>query len=366
MELRHPKLASPRPAAPPAVNGPVARSQVSARTVWTVGMHVLLMAAALVVLRGASDVIQWILIALFLALSLDPAVRFLQARRLSRPVAVAITMGGLLAMIALLAATLIPMLFEQGRSLVESAPRLLERLRASETIAALDSRLHVIASLQRGLSGRVGSAAGPVVHVVGGLLKTAAAAVTIAVLTSFMLLFGGQLFRSLLGWLPPQQQPRAQDLAGRMHKAVGGYVSGTLLVALIGGVFTTLLLLALGVPYFLPLGLAMALLGVVPFLGAALGGILVVATTFLSSGMKTGLIALALFLLYQQLENHLLQPLIQRHTIRMNPLAIALVMLIGTAVAGVLGALLSLPLAAAGHILLQDVVNRGDRRNTTA
>jgi predicted PurR-regulated permease PerM len=339
---------------------------VSARTVWTVGLHVLLMAAALVVLRGASSVIQWILIALFLALSLDPAVRFLQARRLSRPVAVAITMGVLLAMIALLAATLIPMLIEQGRSLLESAPRLLERLRASETIAALDRRLHVIASLQRELSGRVGSAAGPVVHVVGGLLKTAAAAVTIVVLTSFMLLFGGQLFRSLLGWLPPQQQPRAQDLAGRMHKAVGGYVSGTLMVALIGGVFTTLLLLALGVPYFLPLGLAMALLGGVPFLGATLGGALVVATTFLSAGTKTGLIALALFLLYQQLENHLLQPQIQRHTLRMNPLAIALVMLIGTAVAGVLGALLSLPLAAAGHILLQDVVDRDDRRITTA
>jgi predicted PurR-regulated permease PerM len=360
MELGHPRLASPSPAAPPA------RSQVSARTVWTIGLHVVLMAAALVVLRGARDVIQWILIALFLALSLDPVVRFLQARRLSRSLSVAITMGGLLAMIGLLAATLIPMLIEQGRSLVESTPRLLERLRASETIAALDSRLHVIGPLQRELSGRVGSAAGPVFHVVGGLLKTAAGAVTIVVLTSFMLLFGSQLFRSLLGWLPPAQQPRAEDLAGRMHRAVGGYVSGTLLVALIGGLFTTVLLLALGVPYFLPLGLAMALLGVVPFLGAALGGALVVATTFLSAGMKTGLVALVLFLLYQQLENHLLQPLIQRHTIKMNPLAIALVMLIGTAVAGVLGALLALPLAAAGQILLQDVANRDDRRRISA
>jgi predicted PurR-regulated permease PerM len=148
-----------------------------------------------------------------------------------------------------------------------------------------------------------------------------------------------------------------------MHQVVGGYVSGTLMVALIGGLFTTTLLLVLGVPYFLPLGLAMALLGVVPFLGAALGGTLVVTTTFLSAGARTGFIALVAFVLYQQVENHLLQPLVQRHTIQMNPLAIALVMLIGTSVAGVLGALLSLPLAAAGHILLQDVVGR---RSSTA
>jgi putative heme transporter len=359
MEARQQSNPSRHPTAPPSPS----RSQVSARTVWTVGLHVLLMAALVLILRGARGVIQWVLIALFLSLALDPAVRFLQARRLSRAVAVAITMAALLAVVGLLAATLIPMLIEQGRSLVEAAPRLLERLRASETIAALDQRLDLIGPAQRELSGRLGSAAGPVVHAVGSLLRTAAAAITIVVLTSFMLLFGGSLFRSLLDWLRPEQRRWAEDLSRRIHQAVGGYVSGTLLVALIGGLFTTTLLLLLGVPYFLPLGLAMALLGVVPFLGAALGGALVVATTFLSSGTRTGIIALVLFVLYQQVENHLLQPLVQRHTIRMNPLAIALVMLIGTAVAGVLGALLSLPLAAAGHLLLQDVVGR---RSSTA
>jgi putative heme transporter len=98
--------------------------------------------------------------------------------------------------------------------------------------------------------------------------------------------------------------------------------------------------------------------GVVPFLGAALGGILIVTTTFLSAGTRAGFIALAAFLIYQQMENHLLQPLVQRRTIQMNPLAIALVMLVGTATAGVLGALLSLPLAAATQILLEDLRHR--------
>ena len=172
---------------------------MSARTVWTVGLHVLLMAALLSILRGAREVIPWLLIALFLALSLDPAVRILQARRLSRPVAVAITMGALLAVLGLLAATLIPMLIEQGRSLVEAAPRLLERLRTSETIAALDRRLDLIGPAQRELSSRMGSAAGPVFHVVGSLLRTAAAGITIVVLTTFMLLFGGSAVHLVAG-----------------------------------------------------------------------------------------------------------------------------------------------------------------------
>jgi putative heme transporter len=334
------------------------RSQVSPRTVWTVALHVLLVLTVLFILHGAREVIAWILVALFLALSVDPAVRFLEARRLPRSASVIIVLLALVGLIALLLSTLVPMVIEQGRSLAQAAPGLLERLRESSLVAAIDSRLGVIDRAQRELSGHVGGAAAPLVRVLGRLLRAGAATVTTAVLTAFMLLFGGALFRSLLTWIPGRNRARTVELVQRMHRAVGGYVSGTLLIALIGGFVTTLVLLVLGVPYFLPLGLAMMLLGVIPFLGAALGGILVVTTTFLSAGMRTGLVALAAFLIYQQVENHLLQPLVQRHTIKMNPLAIALVMLVGTACAGVLGALLSLPLAAATQIVLEDLRKR--------
>jgi predicted PurR-regulated permease PerM len=197
-----------------------------------------------------------------------------------------------------------------------------------------------------------------VFKIVGSVLRLVTATITVAVLATFMLLFGGPLFASLLRWVPPGERTRVDVLAGRMRRSVGGYVSGTLLVAAVGGVVTTLALLILGVPYFLPLGLLMGVLGVIPFVGAALGGILVVGTTFLASGLKAGLVALLIFVLYQQAENHLLQPLIQRKTIRMNPLAIALVMLVGTAFAGILGALLALPVAAATKIVLDEVLVR--------
>jgi predicted PurR-regulated permease PerM len=117
-------------------------------------------------------------------------------------------------------------------------------------------------------------------------------------------------------------------------------------------------LFALGVPYFLPLGLAMAVLGLIPFIGAALGGLLVVGTTFASAGTRAGFITLAVFLVYQQVENHLLQPFIQRKTLRMNPLLIAMAMLVGTAFAGILGALLALPVAGAVQVIAQDRLTR--------
>ena len=334
---------------------------VKPRTVWTIALQILLIWAVLAIVSGAREVISWILVALFLALSLDPAVRFLESRRVPRTAAVALVATAALGLIALLVGTLVPMLIEQGRALAESAPRLLARLRDSSVVAALDARLDLIERAQREVGARLGSATGPALRVVGSLLHSLAATVTVVVLTIFMLLFGGSLFRSALDWVPAAHREQTMATVGRMRGAVGGYVSGTLLVALIGGTVTTLLLLLLGVPYFLPLGLAVLLLGVIPFLGAALGGALVVGTTFLSSGMQKGLIALAVFLVYQQVENHLLQPLVQRRTIQMNPLAIAIVMLVGTAFAGVLGALLALPLAAAAQIILTDLRDRRAR-----
>jgi predicted PurR-regulated permease PerM len=326
-------------------------------TIWTIALHTMLIAALVSVVLATRQVISWILVAVFLALSLDPAVRLLQ-RRLPRAAAVLIVVLSIGGLVALLLGTLVPLLIEQGKSLLEAAPGWLERLRNTRLVAELDSRVGLVARAQQELAGEVGNAAGPLFRVLGSLVRAAGATVTTAVLTCFMLLFGGALFRSLLGWLPSDRRARTVELVGRVHRAVGGYVSGTLLIALIGGVVTTLALLLLGVPYFLPLGLAMMVLGVVPFLGAALGGLLIVTTTFLSAGVRSGLIALVVFLLYQQVENHLLQPLVQRHTIQMNPLAIALVMLIGTAFAGILGALLALPLAAATQIVLADLRDR--------
>jgi predicted PurR-regulated permease PerM len=323
--------------------------------VWTVALHLMLIGALLYLLMQAEPVLEWMGVALLLALALDPAVRFLERRGLSRGLGVLIVVTSAVGAMTLLLATLVPMLLEQGHNLASALPDSLQRLRSSLVFSWLDQRLDLIERVQRELGERASQAAGPVFAIVGSVIHGVVATVTVAVLTIFMLLFGSALFDSLLGWVPPAHRERVVALTGRARHLVGGYVSGTLLIAGFGGVVTGLTLLLLGVPYFLPLGLAMVVLGAVPFLGVSLGGILVVGSTFLTAGPRQGVISLIVFVLYHQAENHLLQPLVQRRTIKMNPLAIAIVMLVGTAVAGVLGALLSLPFAAATHIVLEDL-----------
>jgi predicted PurR-regulated permease PerM len=331
-------------------------------TVWTVGIHVLLLMAALTVIQGALDVIAWIAVAVLLALALDPVVRFLARHGIPRTAAVVLVALALVSLLALLVGTLVPMLVEQGRALADEIPGLLQRLQRSGLAAWMEERLDLIGRARGELAERAGEAARPFFALVGGVVRWFAATLTVVVLTMFMLLFGPSLFTSLLGWFAPADRVRIEDVATRVSRAVGGYVTGTLFIATIGGCVTTVTLLLLGVPYFLPLGLVMIILGLIPFLGAALGGILIVGITFLTAGPQKGLIALGVFLAYQQSENHLLQPLIQRHTIKMNPLAIAIVMLVGTAFAGILGAVIALPFAAATYIVLDELASRRRRR----
>ena len=334
------------------------RSQVSPRTVWTVGLNVLGLLALLTLVRSASGVLSWVLVALFLALAAHPLVAWLERRGLRHGLAVALVFIASMGLVGTLVTTFVPMMVEQLRGLVEAAPGYVSSLRDKGWLKELDTRYGLFDRVDAELRGRMLGAAMPVLGIVTGMLHSLGAFITIMVLAAFFLAFGRDLFDKALEWVPPVEREHTRQLAARMNRTVGRYVAGSFLISLIGGAVTTVTLLVLGVPYFLPLGLAMAVLGLIPFIGAFLGGALVVGTTFASAGTHAGLVTLAVFLIYQQVENHLLQPFIQRKTLRMNPLIIALAMLVGTAFAGILGALLALPVAGAVQVVAQDRLTR--------
>jgi predicted PurR-regulated permease PerM len=333
-------------------------SQVTPRTVWTVGLHTLAMVGVLWLLVRSWTVLSWALVAIFLALAVHPLVSALEKRGMRRGLAVlGVSLLGL-GLLSALVMTLVPMLIDQGRALAQAAPDLVARLRHHPWVERMDERYDLISRAAQELRGHISMAPGPLLGVVTDVLRHVLAGVTIFVLTIFFLLFGSDLFNTALQWVEPSRREHYWHLGRRMNQAVGGYVAGSFLVALIGGVFTAVMTLLLGVPYFMPLGLAMAVLGLVPFVGSFLGGLLVAGTTAVSVGWRQGLIALGLFLVYQQVEGNLLQPLVQRRTLKMNPLVIALVMLVGTGLAGLIGALLSLPIAGAIQVWLQDRLTR--------
>ncbi len=333
---------------------PRPRSQVSPRTVWTVGLNVLGLLALLTLVRAASGVLSWVLVALFLALAAHPLVAWLERRGLKRGLAVALVFLAGMGLVAMLVRTFVPMMIEQARALVEAAPGYVSSLKHMSWMEELDGRYGLFERIDEELRQRVLGAAMPVLGMVTGLLHRLAAFITIMVLAAFFLAFGRDLFDKALLWVPPVEREHTRQLASRMNRTVGRYVAGSFFISLIGGGVTAVTLFLLDVPYFLPLGLAMAVLGLIPFIGAFIGGALMVGTTFASAGNRAGLIALGVFLVYQQVENHLLQPFIQRKTLRMNPLLIALAMLVGTAFAGILGALLALPVAGAVQVVAQD------------
>ena len=186
--------------------------------------------------------------------------------------------------------------------------------------------------------------------------------ITVLTLAAFGLLSGEQLLEQGMRWVRPDHRPELRQLLVDMNRAVSGYIVGAFLICAVGGLVTGIITWVLGVPYFLALGLMYLVLAFLPYIGSLLVAITVSLTTLATVGFRRALIALGLFLIYQQIESHVLQPLIQRRTLQMNPLLIAIVLVSGAMVMGVLGAVLALPLAAALQVLLQRVLERRKRK----
>jgi predicted PurR-regulated permease PerM len=310
----------------------------------------------------ARTLVEWILVALLLALALEPAVQWLVRHRFKRGWAV-LTVFVVMSVVLLgVIAMFVPVAVKQGQALVAQGPELMQRLEASGPVRWAEEHFQLVTKLKATVHDGAGDVAAPALAVAGGVFEAISAIIGVIVLTIFMLLFGGEVVDQLLAWWPPDRREHARTLANKMQKIVGGYVAGTLLVASIGGVVMGTTLAILGVPYFLPLGLLMVLFGIVPVLGSTVGAVLLVGLTFVLQGSTAGFVSLAVYIVYQQIENHVLQPVVQRRTLKMNPLLITLSLLAGTLLAGILGALLALPIAGALQVVLQDVLRRRQAR----
>jgi predicted PurR-regulated permease PerM len=144
-----------------------------------------------------------------------------------------------------------------------------------------------------------------------------------------------------------------------VYRTVGGYVTGNLLISLIAGVGITVVLLIMGVPYAVALGLLVAVLDLIPLAGATIAGIVVVGVSFLHS-VPAGIVVAVFIVVYQQLENHFLQPVIYGRTVQLSPLVVLVAVLVGAALAGILGALAAIPVAGTIQVIVRDFL--GHRR----
>ncbi len=332
---------------------------------------VLAAAVTIEVVLLARSVIIWVLIAVFLALALNPAVEGLQRRGVKRRgLAVAIAFLGTLAGIVAIGAAFIPTLVDQVNNFVDAVPGYVEDLTAGQGKLGFLERDYQIVERVRdavessGASGVLGLS-GTAVSVTKGVITAVVGTLTITFLTLFMLLEGPRWVERFYSLLPAEAQPRWRAVGRDIYRTVGGYVSGNLLISLIAGVTSTLVLLGLGVPYAVALGLIVALLDLIPLAGATIAAVLVSTVAFLDD-VRVGVVVLVFFLLYQQLENHVLQPVVYGRTVRLSPLAVLIAVLIGSSLAGIVGALGAIPVAGTLQVILLDYLEHRRRRPAPA
>lgn len=329
---------------------------VPPRTVWIVGTQVLLLILCWAALRALYPVLTLLAVVLLLSIALSPLVRQLTQWGLPRGAGVAIVALALLGMMGVLVGSLVPMLIHQLQGMVQSMPGMLERLAQSHWVEELSTRYGVQVQAEDLIRFEPSDVAGRLINVLSSTLGLVAGGITVVVLTVFSLLFGEDLYESTIQWVSPRRQPRVRLLMSRMRKAVANYLAGTLLVMTIGGTVAATMALIQGVPYFLPLGLMVMMMGVIPYLGSIISAVLVGVITLAAVGLKDALIAVAVFIVYQQIESNVLGPMIQRRAIKMNPLLISIVVLCGGALAGLPGVVLAVPLAAAAQVLVLEVL----------
>ncbi|MFN7135108.1 MAG: AI-2E family transporter, partial [Myxococcales bacterium] len=274
------------------------------RRLWLIGLNAALMLATAFILLRTVRYLAWIAVAALFALALEPLVRRLTRWGLKRGLAVAAVVLLVLGVFALLFLRLVPLVLEQGRALVEAAPGMVQRLTSSELFQRADAHIRFSQRLADA-AGSLGAGGGALMGVVAGVFTGLAAVVTVAVMTVFMLLFGPALVRDAMQWVEPARRQTAWAIAERVRKAIGGYVLGLMIIGLVGGTVTAVTLAILGVPYFLALGLLVALLSLLPFIGATIGISLSAIVALATSGWVAAVIVLGVMVVYNQVEGQL-------------------------------------------------------------
>jgi predicted PurR-regulated permease PerM len=323
---------------------------VRPRTILIVLGIVVVVAALFLFLYLAWHVITWILIALFLALALNPAVEFFERHGLRRGIASAVVFLLALAAFAGLASLLIPPLVEQVTDFIDAVPGFIDDITAGRgPLGFLQEDYQIVDKVEEAIetrgAGEVLGVTAAGIAIAQGVITGVIGAVAIAFITFFMLLEGPRLVERFLGFLPESTRPRWERVGGDIYRTVGGYVTGNLLISLIAGIASAIVLFALGSDYAVALAVLVAVLDLVPLAGATLAAIIVSTVAFIELGWVRGVILIAFFVVYQQLENHVLQPVIYGRTVQLSPLVVLVAVLIGAELVGILGALAAIPVA---------------------
>ncbi len=321
----------------------------------------LLALTVLKALASASQVFVLIIISLFFAVGLNPAVTYFERRNIKRGYAVSIVVGNVLLFVGLFIWIAIPPLLDQVNSLVNNAPQLVNDLKNNAFLNDLNIKYGVIDSLQSKVDSVIkdGSfvitAFGGVVGVGKAVISGVVAGLTILVLTLYFVSSLDNVVNIGLRLVPASRRDRVAKLTNAIISRTGSFVGGQAIIAAIAALFILCMGLIIGMPYTGPLSMLVLICGFIPLIGHFIG-MSIVTLVSLTDSPRTAIIALASYVIYVQIENYVITPRIMRRSLSLPGLVTIIAALLGTSLLGLVGGLLAVPIAAAVLLILDEVV----------
>jgi predicted PurR-regulated permease PerM len=338
------------------------------RTVAVALLTTVVVLVAIFLLWQVRTFIGWFVIALFLAAVLNPAVNWLQRRHrlMKRPIAIALTYLGVLVALLLVVGIFLPVLTDQINGFIKfvttaaNAPEgpteyikgLAKQNGLGGFLQRFSDQLHELRKQLGGVLQNLLSSSGQIVISLAGMI---AALATVLTLTFFLLLGSERYVNAGVGLFPERHQPLVRRLLSQSAGAISGYITGNLAISVICGITTFIVLLLLGMPYAAPLALLVAVLDLIPLVGATLGGALLVIVGLFVEPWKA-VVLLVYIVVYQQVEGSVLQPLVYSKAVQLNGLVILIALLVGGQLLGIPGALLAIPVAEIIRIVVTELV----------
>ncbi|WP_418113106.1 AI-2E family transporter [[Actinomadura] parvosata] len=320
------------------------------------GLGVLTAIALAQMIVASLSTIILIVVAMFLAVGLNPAVEALQRRGLARRGAISIVFAGVIVAFALFGLAIVPPVSKQLTEFIDAVPGYITELSNHPTLRQLDQDYQILPQLRTFVTSTLGPSLAT--GIMGAGLVVLNGVFTTVTLLVLMLYFLGSLHTIkdyLLKLVPASRRTRTRAISEEILSGIGGYVAGNVLISVIAGVVTWIFLSIAGVQYALALSLVVALTDLIPLVGATIGAVLVTAVALLDS-WPAGIACAIFFLAYQQVENYFIYPRVMKHSVNVTPAVTVIAALFGGALLGIVGALLAIPVAAAISLIIRELV----------
>jgi predicted PurR-regulated permease PerM len=306
---------------------------------------------------SAQDVLVLVLISIFIAVSLDPVVVWLERHRVRRGWAVLLVVLALIAVLVGFVATVVPLVTGETEALVKALPGYIQQLHDHHSfLGRLEDKYHIAKRVQSALSSaKLGSLAVGGLLGAGKLVFTALTSTVIVLTLSIYFLVGmPALKRFCYSLVPRSRRERVSLLTEETLARVGRFMLGNVLTSAVAGLATFVWLEIVGVPYAAALGIFVGVMDMVPTIGSTIGGA-VVTLIALTVSVPVALATLAFYVAFRLAEDYLIMPRAMKYTVDVHPIVTVVAVLIGGALLGVTGALIGIPVAVGIKLILEEV-----------